>query len=127
MGVSGDSARSWLRGGVVVDAVLGGQFLRRVAARVWLAAWLRRADHRRPRRFGWLVAGGRGACRALDVGCFLAPPAPDFDGEHDELAAAGGQKFWVCSFFASSCCVQGCPPVGACVCAGLFVPSERGH
>ena len=77
----------------------------------------------RPRRFGWLVAGWRGFA-GLWSWPLLGSTWPRLRWR---ARRAGRQKFWICSFFAPSCCVQGCPPVGACVCAGLSVLSEGGH
>ena len=52
----------------VVDAVLGdNSSVRRVAAKVWLAAWLRRADHREAKAVGMAGCRRAGACRALDM------------------------------------------------------------
>ena len=122
-GVSGDSARSWLMEGRLLSMLLcwwDNSSLRRVAAKVWLAAWLRRVDHLETKAVGMAGCSMAGACRALDLAksrmkltasWFHLPSA-----SMASTAPAGRQKFGICSFFAPSCCVEGCPPVGACGC-----------
>ena len=101
----------------------GNSSVRRVAAKAWLVAWLRMADHLETKavwRAGCRMAR---ACRALDLAksrlklaaswLHLHPTSMASTKSLHRLVARSSGYVRSLLFFAPSCCVQGCPPVGA--------------
>ena len=114
-------------GGVAVNVGVRRQVQIQQGSREGLHGRL--AEHRAPAKnqsigHGTLENGrslsGFGLCqKSNEGGCFLAPPAADFNAQDDQFTAPRCDQFWVSSLFAAACCVQGCP------CKGPSPPPEE--
>ena len=117
--VSGDCARSWLMEGRLLQTLRWRDnfSVRRVAAKVWLAAWLRRADDLETKAVWMVGCRMAGVCRALELAASWLHLAPTSMASTTSGSPEVLDMFVLCSVVLRA----GLPPgnrVGACMCAG---------